>query len=491
MKSKLIYSIMALTLVFSACNNELLNKEAGSMVGTRAGEVCFTTNVIQKSDYDKSGTEYKGSTVVKIADGITFESKSSNFELKFSATAAAGSITIFVKNGNVYTAYKFDAMCMQGQTYVFLGKNVSGIKYGKFEAAPQKPEPKPEPEPEPKPEPKPEPGKMRLRGAMIGLDVGEADIRVLGGDWGANHIRWQLLWNSFPNGPADTASIQSYRNWLEREYQRLERLLPVCEALGMYIAIDLHTPPGGRDKDSYMPLFKRKDLQDEFLRTWEVIATRFKNQKAVWAYDLLNEACIDTVYPGLMGWQELATAAAKKIRAIDPNRPIIVEPDPWGTPASMKNLKPLVGVDNIIYSVHMYDPQPFTFQGYNEYYPFPTYYPGNIYNVWTKTTKYWDKTQLRNELAIVRDFQLKHNVPIYIGEFSTLCWTPGNTGYLYLKDLIEIFEEYEWNWAYHAFREWSGWSVEHYGTKPNEIIRATTPTDRQLLLMEYYKLGRK
>lgn len=34
-----------------------------------------------------------------------------------------------------------------------------------------------------------------------------------------------------------------------------------------------------------------------------------------------------------------------------------------------------------------------------------------------------------------------------------------------LADLISIFNEYGWDWTYHAFREWPGWSVEHKGRR--------------------------
>ena len=326
----------------------------------------------------------------------------------------------------------------------------------------------------------------RLRGAMIGTSVGESDIRVLGGDWGSNHIRWQLLWGGFPNGPADEATPDEYRQWLEGQLKRIDSLLPVCEELGMLIVIDLHTPPGGRDKNSNMPLFQRKELQVEFVRAWEEIATRYKDKKAIWGYDLLNEPCEGIVPNGVMNWQELVTETAKRVRKIDPERTIIVEPAPWGSPDSLDWLEPLEGIDNIVYSAHMYLPHSFTHQSvYGDVEPIS--YPGEI------DGKYWDKQQLRKALAPVFNFQNDHNVRIYIGEFSAIRWAPGDSARDYLRDCIEIFEENDWDWAYHAFREWAGWSVEHTGPK-NATQRAGSPTDRQKLLVEYFlkcKRGKK
>ena len=325
--------------------------------------------------------------------------------------------------------------------------------------------------------------KSRLRGAMIGTGVDEADIRVLGGEWGANHIRWQLLWNGFPNGPADTASIPSYRNWLEGEYKRLERLLPVCEELGMLIVIDLHTPPGGRERNSTMPLFRRKELQDEFIHTWETIAKRFKGNKAVWAYDLLNETVEGAIGEGLMNWKELCAVTAQRIRAIDPERAIIIEPAEWAIPQSLNNFKPLEGINNLVYSVHVYLPHSFTHQEINDVRT-PLVYPGEVRG------QYWDKEILRNALEPIYKFQREHKVHIYLGEFSALRWSPDNSAYRYIKDCIEIFEENGWDWAYHAYREFHGWSVEHDDNRSN-TQRTKTPTNRQALLMKYFQMGRK
>jgi len=47
-------------------------------------------------------------------------------------------------------------------------------------------------------------------------------------------------------------------------------------------------------------------------------------------------------------------------------------------------------------------------------------------------------------------------------------------------------EEYEWDWAYHAFREWDGWSVEHGPDRENRE-RTSEPTDRQRLLVDWFE----
>jgi aryl-phospho-beta-D-glucosidase BglC (GH1 family) len=137
-------------------------------------------------------------------------------------------------------------------------------------------------------------------------------------------------------------------------------------------------------------------------------------------------------------------------------------------------------VPNVLYTVHMYLPHNFTHQGVYES-PIGLVYPGTM-----NDGKYWDKEQLRHALRPVREFARDYGVAIYIGEFGSIRWAPENSTYRYLRDLIEIFEEEGWDWAYHAFREWDGWSVEH-GPDRNDRRRVPEPTDRELLLRSWFE----
>ena len=74
---------------------------------------------------------------------------------------------------------------------------------------------------------------------------------------------------------------------------------------------------------------------------------------------------------------------------------------------------------------------------------------------------------MKRALKPVVEFQRKYGVHIYIGEFSAIRWAPDDSACRYLKDLIDIFEAHGWDWSYHAFREWDGWSVEH-GPDPKD-----------------------
>lgn len=345
---------------------------------------------------------------------------------------------------------------------------------------------RPRPPQRPAPDPKAPPAYRghtlpRLRGVMSPNVFREEDLRILGKDWNANLIRWQIMRNwGKPNTDRD---LDEYDRWIDGRLDELEKALVACRKYGIKVVIDLHSPPGGRDDTSDMTMFYDKKYQDHFVKTWEKIASRFKESPALWAYDLVNEpVCSKPTAPGM---DSLATQirAAKAVRAIDPKTAIVIASENWGSPDAFVWLTP-VKVPNVIYQVHMYVPHAYTHQGiYTATEPIT--YPGKI-----NDTQY-DKETLRKVLAPVRAFQQAYNVHIYAGEFSAVRWAPGAAQYI--SDCIEIFEEYGWDWSYHAYREWPGWSVEHENLPANRDSHkpAATETDRKKVLMQWFKKNKK
>ena len=321
----------------------------------------------------------------------------------------------------------------------------------------------------------------RLRGAMSPNSFREEDLRVLGAEWKANLIRWQITRNW---GKAGTErDLDEYDKWLDGKLDELEKALAACKRHGLLAVIDLHTPPGGRDESSNLTMFYEKKYQDHFVKTWEKIAWRFKGNPAVWGFDLVNEPVCNK--PTAAGMDNLATQvrAAKAVRAIDPKTTIIIESENGDSPEAFAWLTP-VDVPNVVYQVHMYVPHVFTHQGVHGP-PTGVAYPGEIGAV------QYDKETLRKALQPVRDFQRAYNVHIYVGEFSAIRWAPGAARYL--ADCIGIFEEYGWDWSYHAFREWPGWSVEHENQPADRDVHkpAAADTDRKKVLLGWFAKNQK
>jgi endoglucanase len=98
---------------------------------------------------------------------------------------------------------------------------------------------------------------------------------------------------------------------------------------------------------------------DEFLKIWQQIAEHYKDFPNQLAFELDNEPHQNaTTY--LMN--PIYARVIALIRETNPQRTIFVEPGGWGSIAELKNLV-LPPDDNVIVSVHCYEPFHFTHQG--------------------------------------------------------------------------------------------------------------------------------
>jgi hypothetical protein len=310
-----------------------------------------------------------------------------------------------------------------------------------------------------------------LRGFMLpSRGMHEEDFAKLQ-EWGVTLVRAQMQRNW---GAHDSErDLDDYDAWLETKLEHLEsRVLPFAAKYGMKVVIDLHMPPGGKAYDNEMNMFHEPEYAEHFIECWRRIARRFKGVPALFAYDLLNEPFQDyNAEPGCDYWT-LQVRAAKAIREIDPDVPVIVEPHHAASPKGF-TLLPAVPMKDVIYEVHFYQPFAYSHQGVNTNKPWAKC-------KWPDEGRGWNREFLADALAPVREFQRKHGARIYVGEFSCIAWAEGAGDYL--RDAISLFTESGWDWTYHAFDEWKGWSVEHEGPDGDHMVpSADNPRKRALL----------
>ena len=288
------------------------------------------------------------------------------------------------------------------------------------------------------------------RGFMSGHDLSEAAFQTLA-QWHANLIRYQM-----DPGQRDISNSEKYLAWIRDEITRMDQVLALCKKYGIKMVIDLHCGPSGSRRNAVASniIVDPEAILRQLQEAWKILATHYRGNPWIYGYDILNEPQTeDFVKQEKSPWVRISTEVVKTIRAIDARMPIVVEPD-------LADVRTLHHIDapNIIYSVHAYAPIDYTHQGVIANQALEWSYPGEINGV------KWDRAALRRDLQKIRDFQLQYKVPIYVGEFSVIAWAPGREQYL--ADLIDIFEEFGWDWTYHAFREWAGWSLEHTAAAP-------------------------
>lgn len=324
------------------------------------------------------------------------------------------------------------------------------------------------------------------RGVNIAPGITEEDFQALK-PMGANTVRIAFAIQPF-------MELEAPFSFNEEAFENLDRILDLCEKYEMKAVIDPHRFPGTWhpwtmiNNDEFWTDYS---WHDKAIAIWERIAIQCKDRGAViGAYDLLNEPAVPVDFeentPGDLNLLYSKLIAA--IRKHDPLHTIMLAGPRYTPPGAEKEQGYIYGLeileapvdDNLVYTIHMYDPHSFTHQGVweeSEFIRYPDVVDG----------EYWDQEKIRSYMKRALDFTEKYSVPMYIGEFSCPRWT-GDYGNHYLKDQIEVYEEYGFSWAYHAFRENQLWDVEMSNYDRADSVRVGT-SPRKDLLIEAFALN--
>ncbi|HEY8559790.1 MAG TPA: glycoside hydrolase family 5 protein [Pyrinomonadaceae bacterium] len=198
-------------------------------------------------------------------------------------------------------------------------------------------------------------------------------------------------------------------------YELLDRVVNWCRQENLYVVLDMHAAPGGQtgdnidDGDGYPFLFESAEDQALTIKIWQKLAARYKNERAVIGYDLLNEPIAhyfdrDHFNPKLEPFYKRLTAA---IRAVDKNHLIFLGGAQWNS-----NFK-VFGApfdDKLVYTFHKY---------------------------WTAA----DQTVVQEYV----DFGDKYNVPLYMGE-------SGENSYEWIDAFRKTLEKNNIGWCFWTFK---------------------------------------
>jgi hypothetical protein len=261
--------------------------------------------------------------------------------------------------------------------------------------------------------------------------------------WGAIVVRLQV----HPVGPTWAADVEAQ--------------VRAAGAAGLRVVVVMIQAPVPGVNGETAALWDGPDLEPNLIRAWTDLARRLKPYGSIiWGYDLLNEPLDRAQLPSPpRQWRPLAIKVMTAIRAIDPAVWIIYEPGPGALDAGFDGLTPLPD-QRVIYSLHIYEPFPFTKQGFDaadagdRTAAAVVHYPGRI------RLRLWNRARLEDVVAPAVAFQHRWHVPIYVGEFSVVRWAPEPDAARWLGDVIALCESHGWSWTYHAFREHNAWSLE-------------------------------
>ncbi len=185
-------------------------------------------------------------------------------------------------------------------------------------------------------------------------DLAHFDAYITEGDvariksWGFDHIRLgfdQIVLEEAPG---------KYR---ERTMRKLVEFVGWCRSHKINAVLNLHKAVGNYcDIPEKVQLLDSSELQDRFVALWLEIERRLHDSPEV-AFELLNE--VRDVDPAK--WNDLADRALKAIRAVNPDRWVVVGSTAWNSPGKLAALRTWDD-PRVVYTFHMYEPFHFTHQ---------------------------------------------------------------------------------------------------------------------------------
>jgi len=273
--------------------------------------------------------------------------------------------------------------------------------------------------------------------------------------------------------PIDEAELwDTTEKPIDESFAYLTGCLNWCAKYNLRAVVDLHivrshyfnaVNEGGTNS-----LWTDTNAQNTFLRLWSDLSARLKHYPvSMVAYELMNEPVAENPED----WNKLIEKAVKVLRAMEPQRVLLIGSNKWQTPGTFPQLKIPASDPNIILSLHTYSPI-FFIHHLADWVPSKVYkgsvhYPGQVvsdadYDTFAKkdsaqvqvmknSREIWNKQKLAEEIlpAIKRAKEL--GLQLYCGEFGCLPHVNRNERLSYYSDLISVFDENHiayCNWEY-------------------------------------------
>ncbi len=286
---------------------------------------------------------------------------------------------------------------------------------------------------------------------------------------GFNHVRIPILWDV-----AARASQLSPYTINPTFLARIKSVVDNAIANKLYVVINMHHHEG---------IFVNPESEKaKFLAQWAQIAEYFKGYDQKLLFEVMNEPH-DKLTPAL--WNVYFNDALQEIRKSNPTRAVVMGVANYGGLSGIPELK-IPDDNNLILTIHFYNPFNFTHQGAD--------WVGAESTNWLGT-KWEDLDVERNSIKIQFDPLVKlskeKNIPIHIGEFGAYSKADIESRVKWTTFLARWFEQQNWSWAYW---EWSaGFGIYDPATGlmntklVDALLKNPMPEAKKLEKVVYYK----
>ncbi len=257
---------------------------------------------------------------------------------------------------------------------------------------------------------------------------------------GFNHIRIPIRWE-----PSARSLASSPYTINPIFLARIKQVVDSCLNNGVLAVINMH---------HHEALFESPDAQkSRFMEQWKQISEFFKEYPDSLLFELLNEPH-GNISPAK--WNTFLVDALSTIREDSPDRVVLIGTAEYGGLGGLSQLQ-LPNDQNIILTVHYYNPFQFTHQG-AEWVEGSTAWLGTKWND-TET----ERLVMQNEFAPLKALEEQQHVPIHIGEFGAYSKADATSRKKWTTFLPRYLESLGWSWAYWEFS--AGFGIYDPNTK--------------------------
>jgi len=217
--------------------------------------------------------------------------------------------------------------------------------------------------------------------------------------------------------------------WLETLDWAVENAL----AAGLNVILDLHNY---NDVAKDPAAFKAR-----LMAFWTQIGERYKAAPDALLFEILNEP--NGKLDGPL-WNQWLAEALAVIRATNPARTVVVGPPLWNGFRYLDDLVLPEDDQNLIVTVHYYEPFPFTHQG-------APWSPETVKLSGVTWGRPADTAQVEADFAQVQAWSEKQHRPILLGEFGAYEKAPMESRVLWTAHIARTAEALGWAWTYWQF----------------------------------------
>jgi len=271
--------------------------------------------------------------------------------------------------------------------------------------------------------------------------------------WGFDHVRIPV--DSYLFFTDDEEPIES-------RMANLDRAVNMAKQNSLNMILDLHECPGHDFSEvTKSPVQKLFADDDTYIKKtekiWSHLAERYSQNEHV-LFETLNEPVAPT--PEI--WNAVKDRLCREIRRHAPKSTIITGSNMWNWPNMFSFLTPFDD-DNVVYSVHFYEPLLFTHQNapwmtnspeilIKRTYP-EDYGAGFVRKYgFAQSVGEWNRERFLKEFEPVNTFSKKYNAPVICNEFGVYIPVELQAQLRWYDDILSVLKEMDIGFSYWNYK---------------------------------------